>query len=455
MLLIKHCILYSLESSSDIVDSGSSCKQDQFVHGSGNLHISGEYHPCDLQNRDCVTLDGEEKPTCAAENRSLDSLLDPSAVVQPQPRDVAVSSDESEFDYSCFTAGVSSKIDVQEDLANGSGRPRRKAAAVSLQRTRSFARFMYEEQNQKKKKHTADDDFDAHKFLQTEFGDTIQGEDVGDDLHRIETDSSSSEDLTSDEDYLSVSDKNDKKSSNNTGENKNEKTRSWHKCDICGRGSRGILSYYKHMYEKHGVIPDDATLLSCELCQFTSFDEKVVSSHYIARHPGTEGLVQCPDCDQMFSRLFISVHKRRTHGIGTTSIKPFFCDQCGQTFSKKYGFKHHVSQVHEHAAVVKKDCPVVGCDKKQISEVHIRQHIVRCHGDKKYDCTQEGCTKRFAAVHNLRVHMLQHSGVHPFTCKLCDYSARQKVCLKLHMKNKHQADDLEGNVLPSDANMTK
>ena len=429
--------MYSLESSSDTVDSGSSCKQDQFVHGSGNLHISGEYHPCDVHNSDCVTLDGEGKPTCTAENRSLDSLLDPSAVVQPKPRDVAVSSDESEFDYSCFTAGVSSKIDVQEDPATGSGRPRRKAAAVSLQRTRSIARFMYEEQNQKKKKtkHTADDDFE--------------------DLQGIETDSSSSEDLTSDEDYLSVSDKNEKKSSNNTGENKNEKTRSWHKCDICGRGSRVILSYYKHMYEKHGVIPDDATLLSCELCQFTSFDEKVVSSHYIACHPGTEGLVQCPDCDQMFSRLFISVHKRRTHGIGTTSIKPFFCDQCGRTFAKKYGFKQHVSLVHEHAAVVKKDCPVAGCDKKQISEMRIRRHISRCHGDKKYDCTQEGCTKRFATVYNLRVHMLQHTGVHPFTCKLCDYSARQKICLKLHMKNKHQADDLEGNVLPRDANMAK
>ena len=91
--------MYSLENSSDTVDSGSSCKQDQFVHGSGNLHISGEYHPCDLQNRDCVTLDGEEKPTCAAENRSLDSLLDPSAVIQPQSRHVAVSSDESEFHW--------------------------------------------------------------------------------------------------------------------------------------------------------------------------------------------------------------------------------------------------------------------------------------------------------------------------------------------------------------------
>ena len=389
----------------------------------------------------------------------MDSLLDPAAVVQSQSRDVAVSSDESEFDYSCFTAGVSSKIDLQEDPATESGRPRRKAAAVSLQRTRSFAPFMYEEENQKKKKkHRPDDDFDAKNFLQAEYGETIQGEDVGEDLHGIETDSSSSEDLTSDEDCLSVSDKNstgENKTDTTQSQNKNDKTRSRHKCDICGRGSRGILSYYKHMYEKHGVIPDDATLLSCELCQFTSFDEKVVTSHYIARHPGTEGLVQCPDCDQMFSRLYISVHKKRTHGIGPTSIKPFVCDQCGRTFAKKYGFKQHVSLVHEHTAVVKKDCPVAGCDKKQMSGVHIRRHISRCHGDKKYDCTQEGCTKRFATVHNLRVHMLQHTGVHPFTCKLCDYSARQKVCLKLHMKNKHQAYDFEGNVLPSDAHLAK
>ena len=57
-------------------------------------------------------------------------------------------------------------------------------------------------------------------------------------------------------------------------------------------------------------------------------------------------------------------------------------------------------------------------------------------GPKKFGCPYCSMVKRTLKM--IEKHVMIHTGIKPFHCQFCKYSAKQKVHLKSHMAYKHK-----------------
>ena len=103
----------------------------------------------------------------------------------------------------------------------------------------------------------------------------------------------------------------------------------------------------------HGTVHADTKDFLCTLCGKAFPRMASLNVHYRRRHrddvpdsakrPGPEQLYNCSACD----KIFLSRQEAERHELRHTGAKPFSCDICSRSFTRKDKMKEHKRRVHE------------------------------------------------------------------------------------------------------------
>ena len=121
---------------------------------------------------------------------------------------------------------------------------------------------------------------------------------------------------------------------------------------------------------------------TCNLCQKLFMDESELVSHASAC-PGSEKLLMCPEC--------------------------------GNIFSSKANLKRHL-EIHNGAEP--KQCQQ--CQKIFRNEKLLKRHQVTHSDERAFQCTT--CDKAFRRAEDLVKHTRTHTGEAPYKCRLFSYA---------------------------------
>ncbi|XP_025096079.1 oocyte zinc finger protein XlCOF19-like isoform X2 [Pomacea canaliculata] len=170
--------------------------------------------------------------------------------------------------------------------------------------------------------------------------------------------------------------------------------------------------------------------LSCPTChKCYPFSSQVTFNRHVRRHSQH---VQCEVCGKWLASLdSLGQHQRGLHG----NIKPYICNECGQTFSFRHSYNVHM---HKHTGVRPYKCSQ--CSKTYLTASHLKTHVISQHSGRgqepQFQC--ETCGRSFLWASNLKTHQLIHTDVRPFQCSICSKGFTTKQALRLHNQSYHE-----------------
>ncbi|XP_013772409.1 gastrula zinc finger protein XlCGF8.2DB-like [Limulus polyphemus] len=134
-------------------------------------------------------------------------------------------------------------------------------------------------------------------------------------------------------------------------------------------------------------------------------------------------IYSCSICGEKFNlKKTLLDHCFSLHGI----IQSFICNFCGKCFSSKESFQNHQT-IHSGD----KPYPCEVCFQKFSEKRFLLYHLRSHYSEKPYRC--QYCGKSYTLKGNLQIHLQDHEGVKPFSCKVCNKNFTQKVVLDHHM----------------------
>ncbi|XP_052859867.1 transcription factor grauzone-like [Anopheles cruzii] len=227
-------------------------------------------------------------------------------------------------------------------------------------------------------------------------------------------------------------------------------------CEVCGKSYRSKEYLQRHQQESH-----DPTLerkYKCTECSHSFLRKHLLTAH-LARHVK----VQCTECDRVLSsKAALGIHMLKIHGNTGGQI----CDICGREFRTKTSFDKHIRK--HNAAYVPERFPCKFCDKKLMSKVGLKKHVLakhttfdeefictecgsryphklaldnhkrKVHIEEKYEC--EFCGRRFKNTVSLREHRAIHTGEELYSCEYCSATFKSKSNMYAHKKKVHHKE---------------
>ena len=127
----------------------------------------------------------------------------------------------------------------------------------------------------------------------------------------------------------------------------------------------------------------------------------------------------------------------------STDHKPYQCDLCDYSSSKRSSLKRHldshteVEPFNREAHMREQYFSCDQCDFKSLTAgPRLKEHLTlhsSSRGEKAYKC--ELCDQAFGTRGHLAVHMRSHSamGMEPFKCDLCSYSSNKRSRMTRHV----------------------
>ena len=203
-------------------------------------------------------------------------------------------------------------------------------------------------------------------------------------------------------------------------------------CSKCGKifQSRSILKKHRTVCLRYANLSSEDESFKCSICNLTFKTIAQLNEHHASMHGGPKPYV-CDGCGLSFSRKNnITKHKKTgackgfNHVDETDDVEnKFKCGQCEKTFKYKQSYNQHMEWIHL--------------------------------GQKKNQC--EDCGQLFSQVHHLRKHRVKvHNHIMPHVCTVCNNRFVSATQWKTHMKRYHEIDVITNTIeKPSEEDSTK
>ncbi len=124
-------------------------------------------------------------------------------------------------------------------------------------------------------------------------------------------------------------------------------------------------------------------------------------------------------------------HKRNNH---QKEKRIYSCSQCSKSYADVAILKAHIIRIHSGK---KKPFSCEMCDFTSWTNAQLQRHIRSVHTKDHQTIPCPHCPKMVATKTQLRRHLLCHSGLKPYSCRMCQAHYKDSSNLKIHVKNIH------------------
>lgn len=180
-------------------------------------------------------------------------------------------------------------------------------------------------------------------------------------------------------------------------------------CDTCnnGKGYKSKYALKDHLKLHYRVRNDDSTLMTMKstwkppkMCTICGFETYNIRSHMIARH-STLRPFKCELCGETFKFK----KDLQTHYAYHSDEMNFQCDECEKRFKTKRKLVIH-KRIHSTEKLYK----CTECDKSFLVSTYLTKHM-RLHtgGKKRHACSE--CSKDYSGITDLRRHLEREHGI--------------------------------------------
>lgn len=220
---------------------------------------------------------------------------------------------------------------------------------------------------------------------------------------------------------------------------KPETKRPLEKCLFCKFTTRVRATLYKHMVQYHMPF-DEVIWYTCVVCQYKSRFISDLEVHQMNKHKVfiRKLLFTCKRCGNQFrTNESLNVHFAKKHGIKEED-QYFRCDKCPHKTLYKRHFARHLKEQHGDGSIM---IQCEHCEYKAKQKIHMKLHVINKHTADEdiewYNCTH--CDYKAKLKAGLKEHILRKHTTNNdwFQCELCKYKTLKKYELKVHVKKKH------------------
>lgn len=194
-------------------------------------------------------------------------------------------------------------------------------------------------------------------------------------------------------------------------------------CDFCLQEFKSVELEEKHFMVNHNSV--------CVFCNEKQFDIDSLNAHLASEHPDLKPFA-CENCGQTFrDRKELNTH-RKEHEKDRNHL----CHICGASF---YLETHLTTHKYTHLSESEKGkVTCAKCNKKFMFLYQLKRHMNIHTQEKAYKCLD--CKASFMNAAALKSHLKSHAKVHK--CDQCNFEVKNKENLISHMKAIHSNKEI-------------
>ncbi|XP_053685528.1 transcription factor grauzone-like isoform X2 [Sabethes cyaneus] len=195
------------------------------------------------------------------------------------------------------------------------------------------------------------------------------------------------------------------------------------RCEICNKNYADRECLQIHKTQAHGKIEDRP--FKCDLCS-SSFSRRNMLNNHLSTHEKA----QCPQCDKILAnKASLSLHLSTVHG-GQRSAR--ICDTCGKNFLSKNAYEQHLKK-HQGIDTTEQKLQCSICYKWLVGKRGYQHHMQYIHNESGQSFVCDECNQTYPNSRALRLHKNSVHVDSVFSCELCGKNFKRSRSLKEHM----------------------